>query len=184
MRRQIFIRQNYGFDVVVEDFVTREYALARYDRIYSMGAWEHVRPGDVAPILKKLCGALKPGGRLVQQFSCLLRPQTPATFLLSELFFSGFALMTLRDQLAEAERAGFELLHDSSHDYRPSWKAWFDRLAAHRDEAIRLVGVREYNRYLMLFVLAWKFIDEKYANIHRPAFQKPGYDRAEKASNR
>src|SRR5262249_26051374 len=51
MRRQIFIRQNYGFDVVVEDFVTREYALARYDRIYSMGAWEHVRPGYTEDVL-------------------------------------------------------------------------------------------------------------------------------------
>jgi len=44
----------------------------------------------------------------------------------------------------------------------------------HRDEAVRLVGVREYNLYLMLFVLAWKFIDEKYATVHRLAFEKPG----------
>lgn len=169
-----FIRQNYGFDVTVENFVTREYKLSQYDRIYSMGAWEHVRPEAVAPLLKKLYGALKPCGRLVQQFSCAERPQTPATFLLGELFFSGFVLTTLRDQIAAAEAAGFRLVHDSSHDYRPSWKAWYDRLATHRDEAVRLVGVREYNRYLMLFVLAWKFIDEKYATIHRLAFEKPG----------
>ena len=88
-----YIRQNYGFDVSVENFVTREYPLSQYDRIYSMGAWEHVRPGDVAPLLKKLNEALKPGGRLIQQFGCAERPRAPATFLLGELFFSGFALM-------------------------------------------------------------------------------------------
>jgi len=169
-----FICQNYGFDIAVENFVTREYQLSQYDHIYSMGAWEHVRPQDVAPLLKKLYGALKPRGRLVQQFSCAERPHTPATFLLGELFFSGFVLMTLQDQIAAAEAAGFRLLHDSIHDYRPSWKAWYDRLAMHRDEAVRLVGVREYNLYLMLFVLAWKFIDEKYATVHRLAFEKPG----------
>ena len=41
-------------------------------------------------------------------------------------------------------------------------------------EAVRLVGLREYSRYLTLCVLAWKFIDEKYATIHRFAFEKLG----------
>lgn len=49
---------------------------------------------------------------------------------------------------------------------------------------MQLVGVREYNRYLMLFVLAWKSIDEKYATIHRLALEKFSDDWAGEASNR
>jgi hypothetical protein len=54
------------------------------------------------------------------------------------------------------------------------------RLAAtHRDEAVQ----REYNRYLMLFALAWKSIDEKYATFHRLASEKFGDDWVGEASN-
>jgi len=99
---------------------------------------------------------------------------TSATFLLGELFFSGMVLMTVADQVAAAEEAGFTLVHDSTPDLRPSCQAWYDRLFAHRDEAVPLVGVRELNRYLMLFVLSWKATDEKYSTAHRLAFEKPG----------
>lgn len=168
-----YIRDRYGLIARVENYATREYRENSFDKIYSIGSWEHIRPEHIEPLLGKLFKALKPGGRLVQQFSCMTRDRIPATFLLGQLIFPGFMLRTHRFQIDAAKKAGFRLTHDTIHDYRPSWKAWYDNLAASREEAIRLVGVREYNRYLMLFALAWKFIDEGYAQVHRLVLEKP-----------
>lgn len=169
-----FIKKSYGFDdVVVESFVSREYPANQYDCIYSIDAWDHVRPKDTASLVKKLYTALKPGGRLIQQFGVGTRTQSPATFLLGNLFFAGIVPKTLATELAVAENAGFRLLHDTTVDYSQTTKAWYDRFCAHRDEAIRLVGVREFNRQMLLHVLYWKMDHEQYGIMHRLAFEKP-----------
>ena len=168
-----FISRKYGVQVTVGDFIEHEYPPESYDRIYSMGAWEHVPPRDVAPLVRKLFGALKPGGRLVQQFNCAERQQTPGTVLLNQLFFTGLEFVSRDEQVTAAEAAGFVLLQERTNDYRPTWKAWYDRLAENSRAAIQLVGVREYNRALLLLVLAWKMIDEGFARNHQFCFEKP-----------
>src|SRR5262249_51304298 len=168
-----FIKKSYGFDVVVGNFVSREFPSNEYDCIYLLEAWDHVRPKDRTGLVKKLYAALKPGGRLIQQFGVGTRAQSPATFLLGNLFFSGLVPTTLAAELAVAEQAGFRLLHDSILDYDLTTKAWHDRFCAHKDEAIRLVGVREFNRQMLLHVLYWKMGHEQYGVMHRLAFEKP-----------
>src|SRR4029077_7289164 len=49
-----FLKNTHGFDVTVDNFVAREYPANQYDRIYSMEAWDHVRPKDISQLLKKL----------------------------------------------------------------------------------------------------------------------------------
>lgn len=168
-----FIRDNWNLPVSVEDFTQLELEPEAYDRIYSMGAWEHIRPREIAPLLEKLFAALKPGGRMVHQYSTLLKAGTPATYLLGDLIFSGFKLLTLEEQVAAARRVGFELTHDATRDYRPTWKAWYDNLARNADRAIQLAGPAEYNKYLLLFLFAWLFSEYGYAEIHRLRFEKP-----------
>src|SRR5262249_43093326 len=168
-----FISSKYGVQVTVGDFIDDEYPPESYDNIYSMGAWEHVPPHDIAPLLRKLYGALKPGGKLVQQFNCAERRQTPGTLLLNQLFFAGIEFVSRDEQVAAAEAAGFVLRSEWTNDYRPPWKAWYDRLAENSRAAIQLVGVREYNRSLLLFALAWKMIDEGFARNHQFCFEKP-----------
>ncbi len=168
-----YVRSWSKASILVEDFIKTDLKRAHYDRVYSMGAWEHIPKREIGGMYKKIHYALKPGGRFVAQFSCSRLERLPTTLFLGELFFQGFDLMTRDDQVALAEDAGFQCLHDSVHDYRPSWKAWYDRLAANEAKAIELVGITEYNRYLLLFALAWKFIDLNYAQIHRFVFVKP-----------
>ena len=38
------------------------------------------------------------------------------------------------------EAAGLRVAHHSIHDYRPTLRAWYDRLVENRDEAIRFSG--------------------------------------------
>jgi cyclopropane-fatty-acyl-phospholipid synthase len=167
------IEENFGFKVILEDVTTADLGVANYDKIYSIGAMEHIRPHEILPLLKKLHAALKPGGRLVQHFFSLNgSDRLPTSMIGAQQFFPGSILSLHSDHLAWAQQAGFVLTSDSEHDYRPTLRAWFDRLVVHRDEAIKLVGLRSTNKYLAYFASSWNFFDRKKATLHRLVFEK------------
>jgi cyclopropane-fatty-acyl-phospholipid synthase len=161
-------------DVTLTNFVTTTYPEAHYDKIYSIGAWEHVRPREIPPLLVRLFRALKPGGRLVQQFVCLPSDRLPTTVMIGEqTFFPGSALSSYQHQIRSCEAAGFRVIEQSIHDYRPTLRAWFENLVAHRDRALALVGVRRYNEFLIFFAGAWRCFQDGEAFVLRVALQRP-----------
>lgn len=162
-----FIKDNFGFDVRLEDFIATDYPPQSLDKIYSIGAMEHVRPDEILPLLRKVHRALTPGGKLVQQFFSLNTKPLPTTMIAGQIIFPGSILATHSFHLLAAREAGFELTHDSSHDYRPTLRAWFDRLVENRDRALELVGIETYNRYLVFFPAAWAMFDQQQATLHR-----------------
>jgi cyclopropane-fatty-acyl-phospholipid synthase len=167
------VTQRYGFNVTYRDFITADYRSAEFDRIYSIGAWEHVRPREIPPLLAKLFRALKPGGRLVQQFICFPSDRPSPYAVGAQLYFPGSNLSPYDFQIQSAEAAGFRITHQSIHDYRLTLKAWYDNLAAHRDQAIDRVGLRTYNKYMVFFPIAWTFHHDREGILLRIALQKP-----------
>ena len=167
-----FIGERFGYDVVLENFITASFAPASYDKIYGIGSMEHVRPDEVPSLLRRLHGALAPNGRLVLQFFSLNIDPMPTSQVTGQIFFPGSAL-TLYDDFLEAVRAaGFGVVHESTHDYRPTLRAWFDRLVENRDEALALAGLETYNRYLVFFPVSWTFFDQKQATLRRFVLEK------------
>ncbi len=162
-----------GFNVQFRDFITCDYPDEFYDKIYSIGAWEHVRPKDIAPLLKKLYGSLKPGGRLVQHFFCRNEKRLPATAIVGQIFFPGSLNAAYADHVRWNEAAGFRITQRSIHDYRPTLRAWFDKLVANREQAIELVGVETYNRYLLFFPSAYRYFDDGVGMLVRWVMEKP-----------
>lgn len=162
-----YVREKFGFNVRIEDFITAEYEPHSYDKIYSIGAMEHVRPTEILPLLRKLYSALKPDGRMVHHFFSLNTEPMPTSMLSGQIIFPGSTLATHSHHLRTAQEAGFNVVSDSSHDYRPTLRSWFNRLVKHRDKALELVGVETYNRYLVFFPAAWAFFDQKQATLHR-----------------
>jgi cyclopropane-fatty-acyl-phospholipid synthase len=167
-----FIEANLGFDVSLEDFITAEYAPQSFNKIYSIGAMEHVRPDEILPLLRKLHRALTSNGKIVQQFFSLNREALPTSMISSQIFFPGSTLATHAHHLWAAREAGFEVTHDSTHDYRPTLRAWFDRLVENRSRALQLVGVETYNGYLVFFSTSWAFFDQGQATVHRLVLEK------------
>ncbi|HEX4128665.1 MAG TPA: class I SAM-dependent methyltransferase [Pirellulales bacterium] len=165
---------HHQFQVEFKNFVTAEYPEAYFDKIYSIGAWEHVRPHEVPLLLAKLHRALKPAGRLVQHFFCRLCDPLPASAVISQIFFPGAVNSSLRFHRQAFEAAGFRITHLSVHDYRDTLRAWFDRLAANRQRAIELVGVATYNRWLVFFPAAWKYFDDVTGQLFRFVLEKAG----------
>ncbi|MBE9138621.1 class I SAM-dependent methyltransferase [Nodosilinea sp. LEGE 07088] len=157
-----FIDETYGFNVEIKDVVTADYAPASWDKIYSIGCMEHVPKDQLLPLAQKLAAAIKPTGHLVHHFFCQMTPSPPAKMLAGGAdVFPGIELATWQQHVDTFEKAGLRVAHHSIHDYRPTIKAWYDRLAAHQTEAIQLVGVRTYNRYLCYLAEAWRLFDDR-----------------------
>lgn len=172
-REQVaYNEQHNGFRVEFKDFITAEYPEQSFDKIYSIGAWEHVRPHEEPMLLAKLHRALAPGGRLVQHFLCRLQETYPAAAVVSQIFFPGSVNSSFRYHVRTHEAAGFRVKHISVHDYRPTLRAWFQNLAAQRDRAVELVGVRTYNRYLVFFPASWSYFNSLTGFVVRLILEK------------
>lgn len=168
-----YIRSRLGFSVELADLVTHDYGTATYDKIYAIGALEHVRPDSILPLFQRLHAALKPGGRMVQHFFSLNGTDSvPTSMIAAQAYFPGSILSLHGDIRAKAERAGFRITHDSEHDYRPTLRAWFDRLVENRDKAEAIVGVQVVNKYLVYFASSWRFFDLRQATLHRLVLMK------------
>lgn len=157
-----FIDEAYGFNVELKDVVTTDYAPASWDKIYSIGCMEHVPKNQLLPLAQKLAAAIKPTGHLVHYFFCQMSAAPPAKMLVGGAdVFPGVELATWQQHLDTFEQAGLRVAHHSIHDYRPTLRAWFERLVAHQIEAVELVGVRTYNRYLCYLAEAWRLFNDR-----------------------
>jgi cyclopropane-fatty-acyl-phospholipid synthase len=157
-----FIDETYGFNAELKDVVTTDYEPESWDKIYSIGCMEHVPKAELLPLSQKLAAALKPTGHLVHHFFCQMTAAPPAKLLVGGAdVFPGCELATWQQHVTTFEQAGLRVAHHSIHDYRPTIKAWYDRLAAHQEEAIQLVGVRTYNRYLCYLAEAWRLFNDR-----------------------
>lgn len=165
-------RETLGLDVSLADFITAPLERSTYDRIYSIGALEHVRPAELQMLYKKIYDALVPEGLAVHQFFSFKREAYPISALLVQLFFPGSNLSLHRKHLEFAQAAGFKITHDSVHDYKPTIRAWYDRLVSKQKEAIDMVGLAIYNRYATFLPFAWLFFQQKEAALHRVVMRK------------
>ncbi|MCM2374995.1 class I SAM-dependent methyltransferase [Aporhodopirellula aestuarii] len=156
-----------GFNVELNDFITCEYPTEKFDAIYSIGAWEHVRPHEIDPLLKKLHRALVPGGRMVKHFFCLPTDHPPVSTLTAQLCFPGSQLASHHFHVQAFERAGFRIVRQTVSDYRPTIKAWFDNLVTNQDAAIEAGGIYHYNRYLTFCAMWYRFFQDGEANLFR-----------------
>jgi cyclopropane-fatty-acyl-phospholipid synthase len=168
-----FIDENLGFDVELSDVLKVDYGTAYWDKIFSIGCLEHTPKTELVPLAQKLATAIKPAGKLVHHFFCQTADY-PATRLLAcgADVFPGVNLSSLREHLAAFEQAGLNTVHHSVHDYRPTLKAWYDRLVDHQAAAIDLVGVQVYNKYLCYLAEAWRLFDDRDLILFRFVLQR------------
>ena len=166
-------RQTLDLDVSLANFITTPFEPLAYERIFSIGSLEHVRPAELKALYQKIYDALIPGGLAVHQFFSFNREDYPVSAVLVQLFFPGSNLSIHQKHLEFAQDAGFRITHDSIHDYKPTIKAWYDRLVSKQKEALRIVGLEVYNRYATFFPIAWLFFQQEEAALHRVVMSKP-----------
>lgn len=171
--QQIYADQELNLNVALSNFITADFESAPYDRVISIGALEHVRPKEIERMYQKIYDALVPGGLAVHQFFSLAREVCPTSVVMLQLFFPGSMLVMHHVHIEAARRVGFEISHDSIHDYRPTLRAWYDRLVANKSRALELVDLETFNRYMTFFPISWLFFQQHDADLHRIVMRKP-----------
>jgi cyclopropane-fatty-acyl-phospholipid synthase len=125
----------------------------RFDRISSIGMFEHVGRRRLGEYFSRIHGMLEPGGRFVN--SGISRPQDvhddPQTRFLLQRVFPGGELAHLSDVIREAEHAGFSILdlRNLRRDYARTCREWVANLKSNRARCVALVGEEIYRTWLL-----------------------------------
>ena len=125
----------------------------RFDRISSIGMFEHVGRRRLGKYFGRIHNMLEPGGRFVN--SGISRPQDvhddPQTRFLRKRVFPGGELAHLSDVIREAEHAGFSILdvRNLRCDYARTCRAWVANLKSNCNCAVALVGEELYRTWLL-----------------------------------
>jgi len=129
-----------------------------YDKIVSVGMFEHVGRAQLATYFKQAYRLLEPGGLFLNHGIVTVSPQrnTPADVALRNIWregefinkyvFPDGELITPGEVLDFAEGAGFETrdLESLREHYAMTLRHWVRRLESHHEEAARLVGEATY----------------------------------------
>ncbi len=145
----------------LEDLVTlelKDYMLAegKYDKIASIGMYEHIGLKNIPAYMKKVRSLLNDDGvflnhaisRRAHKPKAGLLPQRmrPEKRAIAKYIFPGGELDDIGHSVSAMEIAGFEV-HDVEgwrEHYARTCKLWCERLTANKDEAIGLVGEEKY----------------------------------------
>lgn len=129
-----------------------------YDKIASVGMFEHVGRKRLGEYFKKCYALLAPSGLFLNHG--VIRPQlvkeTAETVLWTRQVFPGAQTVHLADVILEAEKAGFEVLdvENLRPHYALTCRAWVERLRRNEAECLRLAGREKYRSWLLLLAAA------------------------------
>jgi cyclopropane-fatty-acyl-phospholipid synthase len=139
-----------------------------FDKIVSVGMFEHVGRAQLPTYFKQAYRLLKPGGIFLNHGIVNVSPErhTPADLARRKLWHEGEfnnkyvfpdgELITPGEVLDHAENAGFETrdLESLREHYAMTLRHWVSRLEAHHDEAVKLVGEVTYRVWRLYMAAA------------------------------
>jgi cyclopropane-fatty-acyl-phospholipid synthase len=125
----------------------------RFDKVASVGMFEHVGRSRLAGYFKKVHALLDRRGLFLNRG--VVRPQGVSddleTLFLQKNVFPGGELVHLDDVVREGERAGFEVvaMEDFRLNYALTCRAWTRNLEKRADACRRLAGDSTYRTWLL-----------------------------------
>jgi cyclopropane-fatty-acyl-phospholipid synthase len=162
-------------EVRIQDY--REIADGPYDKIVSVGMFEHVGSSQLDRYMETVTNLGTPGGLALHHGICRVHEESeaPNTFIERYVFPDG-ELHKVATVVAAAERAGQEIrdLESMREHYALTLRHWVDNLAGNREEAIAEVGAereRVWRLYMTASALAFERGD---VSIHQLLVAIPG----------
>jgi cyclopropane-fatty-acyl-phospholipid synthase len=144
--------KDIGHRVVVREFDYRNLD-GRYEKIASVGMFEHVGRRRLGEYFRKIAGMLEDGGLFLNHG--IMRPEQVKdgadTLLLQRRVFPGGELAHLSTVIQEAENAGFEVLdvENLRPHYALTCRHWVERLQRNLDQCLALVDAETYRTWLL-----------------------------------
>ncbi len=150
----------------------------RFDKIASVGMFEHVGHGRLRNYFTKLCSLLRPGGLLLNHG--ITRPEdsrhNAETLFIRRKVFPGSELPLLSEVIRAAELAGFEVLdvENLRPHYALTLRAWVRRLQESHSQCLRYVAPAVYRTWLLAFAGSAATFEDGGLNLNQLLLYKPG----------
>ncbi|HTU47478.1 MAG TPA: class I SAM-dependent methyltransferase [Bryobacteraceae bacterium] len=155
--------------------------IGKFDKIASIGMFEHVGRRDLHTYFEKMHMLLADGGLFLNHG--IVRPQQvrsgPEALFLARHVFPGGELVRLTDVIESAENAGFEVfdIENLRPHYALTCRAWVNRLCTHRDECLQYIDVELYQTWLLYLAASAASFEAGDTEIHQALFVKRGEKR-------
>jgi cyclopropane-fatty-acyl-phospholipid synthase len=144
-----------------------------YDAIVILGVMEHLP--DYRAVLQQFQQLLKPGGYIYLDASAFRKKYSKPTFVSRYIFPGDHSYFCLHEFLAEVAKTKMEVLavHNDSHNYYLTCKAWAEKLEFSREEIVSRWGERLYRRFrLYLWGSAHAFLSHG-MDAYRVVLKRP-----------
>jgi cyclopropane-fatty-acyl-phospholipid synthase len=157
-----------------------------YDKIASIGMFEHVGRQRLLSYFKGMYALLSPQGLFLNHG--ITRPQLegegPESRFVRRRVFPGGELAHLSDVVRQAERAGFELLdvENMRPHYSLTCKAWARRLEQNAEACLCEVGSETYRTWLLYLSACSISFEEGHLDVYQVLLAKRGNARSRRLS--
>lgn len=150
-----------------------------FDKIASVGMFEHVGRRRLKVYFRALNRLLRPGGLVLNHG--IMRPEHvhdgPETLFVRRYVFPGGELARLSDVIRCAELAGFEVL--DIENLRPHYgltcRAWVRHLQENATECLRQVDPSVYRTWLLALAASAFCFEDGQLNLNQLLLYKPGH---------
>lgn len=148
----------------------------RFDKIASVGMFEHVGPVALQGYFDKVYGLLETDGVFLNHG--IVRPSSmdagPETVFLSRFVFPGAEIVRLIDVVRCAEEAGFEVIdvENLRPHYALTCRAWVDNLKRNRAQCLEYVDMQTYRTWLLYLAAMTVSFDVGETEIHQSVLVK------------
>jgi cyclopropane-fatty-acyl-phospholipid synthase len=148
----------------------------RFDKIASVGMFEHVGRRRLRSYFTHIAGSLAENGLFLNH--AIARPETvkdgAETLFLQRNVFPGGDLLHVSEVIRSAEEAGFEVLdlENLRPHYALTCRAWVNRLQAAAEECLRTVTRDVYRTWLLYLAGCAVSFEEGRTDIYQALFAK------------
>ena len=162
-------------EIRVQDY--REIADGPFDKIASVGMYEHVGRAELARYASTVARLLRPGGLFLNHGITRLAPHAPEPDpFISRYVFPDGELHPLADVVAVLQAAGLEVRDvESLRDhYGLTLRRWVANLNAHRDEAVREAGAQRERVWRLYMLGSALGFEAGEISVHQVLTARPG----------
>lgn len=148
----------------------------RFDKIASVGMFEHVGRRRLRSYFTHIAGSLAENGLFLNH--AIARPETvkdgAETLFLQRKVFPGGDLLHVSEVIRSAEEAGFEILdlENLRPHYALTCRAWVSRLQAAAEECLRTVTRDVYRTWLLYLAACAVSFEDGTTDIYQALFAK------------
>ena len=149
-----------------------------YDKIASIGMFEHVGRRRAHEYFRKLAGLLEPNGLLLNH--AIARPagdqEDASSLFVRRHVFPGGELIHLWETLRAAEESGFEVLdvENLRPHYALTCRHWAHRLAGQRAAALQIVDETTFRTWRIWLAACALGFEEGYSSVYQVLMSKRG----------